>query len=54
MSVTGNVLPTYLRSGDPGRRFTDYYPRWLDTLADDFAGPPATTAGSRLHRAGAW
>ena len=26
---------TYLGSGDPGRRRTDYYPAWLDKLADD-------------------
>ena len=34
---------TYLRSGDPARRFTDYYPAWLDNLADD-----ATVEGSML------
>jgi hypothetical protein len=27
--------PTYLGSGDPARRSTDYYPVWLDNLADD-------------------
>jgi hypothetical protein len=26
---------TYLGSGDPARRRTDYYPVWLDNLADD-------------------
>ena len=26
---------TYLRSGDPARNLTDYYPSWLDNLADD-------------------
>jgi len=26
---------TYLGSGDPARRRTDYYPEWLDNLADD-------------------
>jgi hypothetical protein len=26
---------TYLRSGDPARSLTDYYPSWLDKLADD-------------------
>ena len=26
---------TYLGSGDPSRRRTDYYPAWLDKLADD-------------------
>jgi hypothetical protein len=38
---------TYLRSGgDPARRFTDYYPAWLDNLADD-----ATVEGSMLDGA---
>jgi hypothetical protein len=27
--------PTYAGSGDPARRRTDYYPVWLDSLADD-------------------
>lgn len=26
---------TYLRSGDPAPNLTDYYPSWLDNLADD-------------------
>ena len=26
---------TYLGSGDPARKRTDYYPEWLDNLADD-------------------
>jgi len=26
---------TYLGSGDPARRRTDYYPVWLDNLAED-------------------
>ena len=26
---------TYLGSGDPARGLTDYYPSWLDNLADD-------------------
>ena len=34
---------TYLRSGDPARRFTDYYPAWLNNLADD-----VTVEGSML------
>ena len=34
---------TYLGSGDPARRRTDYYPSWLDNLADD-----ATLEGSVL------
>ena len=38
---------TYLRSsGDPARRFTDYYPAWLDNLADD-----VTVEGSLLDGA---
>jgi hypothetical protein len=36
---------TYLRStGNPARRFTDYYPAWLDNLADD-----VTVEGSMLN-----
>jgi hypothetical protein len=27
--------PTYLGSGDPARQRNDYYPVWLDKLADD-------------------
>ena len=27
--------PTYLGSGDPARRRTDYHPVWLNDLADD-------------------
>jgi hypothetical protein len=26
---------TYLEGGDPARSLTDYYPSWLDNLADD-------------------
>jgi hypothetical protein len=26
---------TYLGSGDPDPQLTDYYPEWLDNLADD-------------------
>ena len=26
---------TYMGSGDPGPQLTDYYPAWLDNLADD-------------------
>ena len=26
---------TYLGNGDPGPQFADYYPAWLDNLADD-------------------
>jgi hypothetical protein len=35
---------TYLGSGDPARRRTDYYPEWLDHLADD-----VTLEGSVLN-----
>jgi hypothetical protein len=38
--------PTYLGRGDPEGRFTDYYPAWLDNLADD-----ATVEGSLLDGA---
>jgi len=34
---------TYLKGGAPARRFTDYYPPWLDNLADD-----VTVEGSML------
>ena len=44
MSIKGNVLATYLGSGDPA--LTDYYPAWLDNLADD-----ATVEGSLLDGA---
>ena len=29
------MTATYLGGGDPFRRRTDYYPKWLDNLADD-------------------
>ncbi len=38
--------PTYLGSGDPARRHTDYYPAWLDNLADD-----ATVEGAAMDGA---
>jgi hypothetical protein len=44
MSNTGNVLATYLGSGDPALR--NYYPAWLDNMADD-----ATVEGSLLDGA---
>jgi hypothetical protein len=50
------VEPTYLRSGDPARRLTDfafhataardYHPVWLDSLADD-----VTLEGSAMNGA---
>jgi hypothetical protein len=30
-----DAAPTYLGTGDPAGRFADYYPAWLDNLADD-------------------
>jgi len=44
MSVKGNVLPQYLGSGDPALK--DYYPPWLDNMADD-----VTVKGSMLDGA---
>src|SRR5882724_3472129 len=44
MSTKGNVLPQYLGSGDPA--FKDYYPAWVDNMADD-----ATVEGSMLDGA---
>jgi len=44
MTIKGNVLATYLGSGDP--TLTGYYPAWLDNLADD-----ATVEGSLLDGA---
>ena len=38
--------PTYVGGGDPAGRFTDYYPAWLDNLADD-----VTIEGSLLDGA---
>ena len=44
-AFTGGGVATYLRSsGDPSRRFSDYYPAWLDNLADD-----VTVEGSMLN-----
>jgi hypothetical protein len=37
---------TYLGSGDPARRRTDYHPSWLDNLADD-----VTVEGSAMDGA---
>ena len=41
-----HATPTYMGGGDPASRFTDYYPAWLDNLADD-----ATVEGSMLDGA---
>jgi hypothetical protein len=37
---------TYLGSGDPARRRTDYYPAWLDNLADDATLEAAAMEGA--------
>lgn len=39
-------IPTYLRRSDSAGRFTDYYPAWVDKLADD-----VTLEGSLLDGA---
>jgi hypothetical protein len=39
-------VPTYLGGGDPAGGFTDYYPAWIDKLADD-----VTVEGSLLDGA---
>ncbi|MGO9497774.1 MAG: hypothetical protein ACLQA5_13870 [Solirubrobacteraceae bacterium] len=46
---SGNVTdgtPTYVGGGDPAGRFSDYYPPWLENLADD-----VTIEGSLLDGA---
>ena len=44
MTIKANALPQYLGSGDPALK--DYYPPWLDNMADD-----ATVEGSMLDGA---
>ena len=44
MSIKGDVLAQYLGHGDPA--LADYYPAWLDNMADD-----ATVEGSLLDGA---
>jgi len=39
-------VPTYLQGGDPAGKFTDYYPAWIENLADD-----VTVEGSLLDGA---
>jgi hypothetical protein len=43
---TTDGVPTYLGRGDPAGRFADYYPAWVDKLADD-----VTLEGSLLDGA---
>jgi hypothetical protein len=38
--------PTYIGSDDPARGHTDYYPWWLDNLADDVTGEGAFMQGA--------
>jgi hypothetical protein len=38
--------PTYMGSGDPARRRTDYHPAWLDNLADDATCEAAAMNGA--------
>jgi len=40
------MMPTYMGSGDPARRGHDYYPWWLDNLADDVTGEGAFMQGA--------
>jgi hypothetical protein len=42
-SRAADGIPTYLGNGDPAGRFKDYYPAWVDNLADD-----VTLEGSML------
>ena len=41
-----DAVPTYLGKGDPAGRFANYYPAWVDNLADD-----VTLEGSMLDGA---
>jgi hypothetical protein len=45
-SQTTDRAPTYTGSGDPARRRHDYYPAWLDNLADDVTGEGAAMQGA--------
>jgi hypothetical protein len=41
--IEANARATYMGVRDPARSFTDYYPKWIDNLADD-----ATLEGSLM------
>src|SRR4030095_9777084 len=43
MSTKGNVLPQYLGSGDPALK--DYYPAWVNNMADAATGEDSMWAG---------
>ena len=45
-SQSTDGVPTYTSGGDPDGRYADYYPAWLDNLADD-----VTIEGSLLDGA---
>jgi hypothetical protein len=45
-SQSSEGVPTYTKGGDPEGKFADYYPAWLDNLADD-----VTIEGSLLDGA---
>jgi hypothetical protein len=45
-SQSTDGVPTYTKRGDPDGRYADYYPAWLDDLADD-----VTVEGSLLDGA---
>jgi hypothetical protein len=45
-SQSTDGVPTYTKRGDPDGRYADYYPAWLDNLADD-----VTIEGSLLDGA---
>jgi hypothetical protein len=45
-SQTADGVPTYAGGGDPAGRFSDYYPEWVNNLADD-----VTIEGSLLDGA---
>ena len=46
MSVENDASPTYLGRDNPEPRYIDYYPAWLDQLAED-----ATVEGSMIDGA---
>ena len=46
VSTSTDGTATYMGGGDPAGTFTDYYPAWLDNLADD-----VTVEGSMLDGA---
>src|SRR5262249_53171752 len=41
-----SAVPTYLGSGDPAPGLADYYPKWLDNLADDVTVEGALMEGA--------